>query len=286
MAGTVEAVFETAAEASGDIREALSTRRSVDEGENPSGETQLEADIYADEVLEERLLAIDGVASYASEEQQEVATADEVGGDGYHVTCDPLDGSSNLRSNNGMGTILGVYEERPPAPGDALVAAGYVLYGPITTMVTAVDGTVSEYLVESGTPELLEADLTVPEDPVVYGFGGRVPDWTDEFSAFVTDLEDDRLKLRYGGAMAADVNQVLTYGGIFGYPMLEGKPEGKLRLQFEGQPIAKVFADAGGASTDGNRSLLALEPSGIHDRAPVFVGSKSLVSDLEDALDG
>jgi fructose-1,6-bisphosphatase I len=286
MAGTVEAVFETAAEASGDIREALTTRRSVDDGENPSGETQLEADIYADEVLEERMLAIDGVASYASEEQQAVATADEVSGTGYHVTCDPLDGSSNLRSNNGMGTILGVYEERPPAPGDALVAAGYVLYGPITTMVTAVDGTVSEYLVESGTPELLEEDLLVPEDPVVYGFGGRVPDWTDAFSEFVTGLEDDRLKLRYGGAMAADVNQVLTYGGIFGYPMLEGKPEGKLRLQFEGQPIAKIFADAGGASTDGSRSLLALEPSGIHDRAPVFVGNESLVSDLEDALDG
>lgn len=282
MGGPINAVFETVAEAATEVREGLATRRSYSEAENPSGETQLAADIYADNLLEERLLALDGIASYASEERDEVSTADPGGTNGpYHVTCDPLDGSSNLRSNNAMGTIVGVYEREPPAPGESIVAAGYVLYGPITTMVTAVGGTVSEYLVESGSRELLEEDVTLPEDPVVYGFGGRVPDWPASFAEYVDGVEGERLKLRYGGAMVADLNQVLTYGGVFGYPMLAGRPEGKLRLQFEGQPMAKIFADAGGSSSDGSRSLLTREPSSVHERSPVFVGNESLIADLE-----
>jgi fructose-1,6-bisphosphatase I len=171
-----------------------------------------------------------------------------------------------------------------PAGGDALVAAGYVLYGPITTMVTAVDGTVTEYLLEDGEREVLTADVTLPSDPVVYGFGGRVPDWTPDFREDVEGVEDDRLKLRYGGAMVADVNQVLTYGGVFGYPMLQDAPEGKLRLQFEGHPIAHVVSAAGGASTDGTQSLPSKTPTDLHERTPVFVGNRSLVEGLESAL--
>jgi fructose-1,6-bisphosphatase I len=100
----------------------------------------------------------------------------------------------------------------------------------------------------------------------------------------VADIEDDRLKLRYAGAMVADVNQVLTYGGIFGYPMVEGRPEGKLRLQFEGLPMAYIVETAGGASTDGSRSLLETTVSRLHERSPVFLGNGSLVTRLEDAM--
>jgi fructose-1,6-bisphosphatase I len=283
MGGPIDAVFETVAGTATEVQEGFATRRSYSEAQNPSGETQLAADIYADDLLEERLLALDGIASYASEERDGVST----GGTGgpYHVTCDPLDGSSNLVSNNAMGTIVGVYEQKPPAPGESIVAAGYVLYGPITTMVTAVGGTVSEYLVESGSRELLDEDIVLPEDPVVYGFGGRVPDWPVPFAEYVDGVENERLKLRYGGAMVADINQVLTYGGVFGYPMLVDRPEGKLRLQFEGQPMAKIFADAGGSSSDGSRSLLTKEPDHVHERSPVFVGNESLIADLEATLE-
>jgi len=280
MAGTIDAVFETVAGAAGDVRGALGERRSYEAGENPTGDRQLAADVYADELLQERLLAVEDVGSYASEERESVV---EDTGE-YHVAVDPLDGSSNLRSNNGMGTIVGVYEEQPPAPGESLVAAGYVVYGPTTTMVTAVDGTVTEYLLEDGARTVLEEDVTIPEDPVVYGFGGRVPDWTPAFRSFVEDVEADRLKLRYGGAMVADVNQVLVYGGIFGYPMLDGRPDGKLRLQFEGHPIAHVIATAGGASTDGRQSLLAKTPGSLHERSPLFVGNESLIDRLEAAV--
>jgi len=292
---TVGAIVDAVVATAADVGDALADRRAYRDGENPSGERQLAADVYADELLEDRLLAVDGVGTYASEERETVsvsdATAEAAGGKAgesaagaVHVACDPLDGSSNLKSNNGMGTVFAVYDEPLPAPGDALLAAGFVLYGPITTMVLARDGSVSEYLLEDGDREELTAALTLPEDPLVYGFGGRVPDWPEDFAAYVDDVEDDRLKLRYGGAMVADVNQVLTYGGVFGYPMLEGAPEGKLRLQFEGHPMAYVLDAAGGASTDGRRSLLAKTPAELHERSPVFLGNEGLIDRLEAAL--
>ena len=280
MNDTIDAIFGTVVETAGDVRGVLSERRSYQEAENPSGERQLEADVYADEQLETALLDLDGVASYTSEERDEAVVDDGT----YHVAADPLDGSSNLESNNGMGTIVGIFEQRPPAPGESLVAAAYVLYGPITTMVTAADGVVREYLVEDGQRELLNDDVTLPEDPVVYGFGGRVPDWTENFEAYVDAVERDRLKLRYGGAMVADVNQVVTYGGIFGYPMLDGTPEGKLRLQFEGHPMGYIVETAGGASSDGTQSLLEKTPERLHERSPVFVGNEALVEQLEESL--
>jgi fructose-1,6-bisphosphatase I len=284
----VEAVVDAVVRTAADIRGALAERRSYEDAENPTGDRQLAADVYADELLEERLLAVDGVTAYASEEREGVVTAggSEPAAGGLHVACDPLDGSSNLESNNGMGTILGVYDEPLPAAGDALVAAGYVLYGPITTMVWTEGESVTEYLLKDGEREVLTADVGLPGEPTVYGFGGRAPDWPADFAAFVESVEADRLKLRYGGAMVADVNQVLSYGGLFGYPMLTDAPEGKLRLQFEGHPMAAVLEAAGGASSDGSESLLAKSPDELHERSPVFVGSAELVDRLETALSG
>jgi len=286
---TVDTIFETVAAVGSEVQSVLGERRSYKDGHNPSGERQLAADVYADDLLAERLLALDDVAAYASEERETVRRSDDTpghAGEAYHISSDPVDGSSNLISNNAMGTIVGVYDRALPAPGDALVAAGYVLYGPITTMVTARDGDVREYLLEEGERTLLAEDLTISEDPVTYGFGGRIPDWLPAFVDYVEDIEADRLKLRYAGAMVADVNQVLTYGGIFGYPMVEGRPEGKLRLQFEGLPMGYIVEAAGGASTDGTRSLLAKSPDELHERSPVFLGNESLVERLEDAMAG
>ena len=275
-----ERVFETVAETAPDIRASLPGRREYETAENPTGDQVLAADRYADELLEERLLAIEGVASYASEEREGVVEG--AGGD-LHVACDPLDGSSNLKSNNVMGTIVAVYDEPLPASGRALRAAGYVLYGPITSMVTARDGTVTEAVVEDGERAVVDDDLTLPADPVVYGFGGRVPDWPDDFESFVREIEDE-LKLRYGGAMIGDVSQVLEYGGVFAYPALESATDGKLRLQFEGNPIGYIVESAGGRSSDGSQSLLDVTPERLHQRVPVHVGNTELVDRLERAL--
>ena len=272
-------ILETVAATAPDIRDGLPERRTYADDENPSGERRLAADEYADELLCERLLALDTVGSYASEERETVVEDDGP----YHVACDPLDGSSNLKSNNAMGTIVGVYDGSLPAPGTSLVASAYILFGPITTMVAAREGTVTEYLVQDGDRTVLTENLTLPDDPTVYGFGGRVPDWPDDFAGYAETIEQE-LKLRYGGAMIGDVNQILTYGGVFAYPGLESAPDGKLRLQFEGNPIAHIVETAGGASSDGTGSLLEVEPAELHQRVPVHVGNASLVDRLEAAL--
>ncbi|GAA0263751.1 class 1 fructose-bisphosphatase [Halobacterium noricense] len=277
----VEAVFDVVADAAPEIRDGLPERRAKAATENVSGDVQLEADLWADDLLFERFAGVDGVNWYASEERDALEVVGDAD-DGYAVAVDPLDGSSNVQSNNPCGTVVGVYDEQLPASGRSLVAAGFVLYGPITTMTVARDGDVTKYLVEDdGRTDLGPVEL--PDDPVVYGFGGRVPDWTADFESFVREVEDE-MKLRYGGAMIADVNQVLTYGGIFGYPGLQSRPEGKLRAHFESMPIAFVVEQAGGASSDGSQSLLDVEPDSLHERVPMFVGNQSVIDNLEAAL--
>jgi len=282
----VDDVLETVAAVAPDVRGGLPGRRLTEAGvENPSGETVTAADVHADELFFEALGAIDGVVEYASEEREAVADVGDaaVGDDGVAVAIDPLDGSSNLASNNAMGTIVGVAEDSLPAAGTELVAAAYVLYGPITTMTAAREGSVTTYVVDGGEMTAVEEDVQLPDEPVVYGFGGRVPDWPDAFHDYAREVESE-LKLRYGGAMVGDVNQVLSYGGIFAYPALESAPNGKLRLQFEGAPIAKIIEAAGGASSNGEQSLLAVEPTELHQRVPVHVGNTAYVDRLEAAL--
>ncbi|WP_049936196.1 class 1 fructose-bisphosphatase [Haloplanus natans] len=280
MTDTVAAIRAAVAGAAPEIRTGLPGRREKADAKNPSGERRLAADEYADELLETRLGGVDGVGAYASEERGGVVDT----GEGYAVAVDPLDGSSNLEPNNVMGTIVGVYDAPLPASGRELVAAGYVLYGPITTMAFARDGSVTEYLIEDGEPTVLNEDVTLPDDPTVYGFGGRVPDWPDDFAAYVDEIESE-LKLRYGGAMIGDVNQVLTYGGVFAYPALRSAPEGKLRLQFECNPVGYVIECAGGRSSDGAGSVLDIEPDGLHQRTPVYLGNEGLIDRLDAALD-
>ncbi len=276
----VGAIVDVIARSATEIRQGLVGRRGTVDAENPSGEAQAEADVWADELLGERLLALEGVGEYASEERPAV----ESDGDGLSVAVDPLDGSSNLESNNAMGTVFAVYDEPLPAPGTAIRAAGYVLYGPITTLMLAHDGSVTEYELSGGERTPVREGVSLPAEPGVYGFGGRVPDWPDDFRTYARSVESE-LKLRYGGAMVGDVNQVVSYGGIFASPALDSRPEGKLRLLFEGAPIAHVIETAGGRSSDGSRSLLAVEPDSLHERTPVHVGNATLIDRLEAALD-
>ncbi|ADD07368.1 fructose-1,6-bisphosphatase (plasmid) [Natrialba magadii ATCC 43099] len=280
----VERVVATVAQTASDIHHGLVDRRVTADGENPSGETQFEADVFADELLADQLSSIDGVAQYASEERADPV---DFAPDGLAVAADPVDGTSNLPSNNTMGTVFGIYDASLPAPGTALVAAGYVLYGPLTTMMVAHDGTVTEYALVDGDRTVIRDDVTIPATPTVYGFGGRVPTWIDDFHEFARGIEtDDELALEchYSGAMINDVNQVLTKGGIFAYPALENSPNGKLRLQFEGNPIGYIIETAGGRSSDGSRSILDVEPTDLHDRVPLHVGNPELVERLEAAI--
>jgi fructose-1,6-bisphosphatase I len=275
---TVTAVFDTVAELAPRVRAGLIERRDPLESENASGDTQLAADDWADTLFGERLTAIDGVGEYASEERDGVTDC----GEGLSVAVDPLDGSSNLQSNNPVGTIVGVYDADLPARGRDLVAAGYVIYGPTTTLTVARDGTVRTEALVDGDRRPVERDQTLPGDPTVFGFGGGPDSWTPRFAAYAEGVQHE-LKCRYGGALVADVNQVLEYGGVFAYPELVSRPSGKLRHQFEGAPIAYVIETAGGASSDGRRSLLDRPIDSLHDRTPVHVGSRTYIDRLEEA---
>jgi fructose-1,6-bisphosphatase I len=277
---TVAQVIDTIAKTTSDVRAAIFTERGDNDSVNPTGDEQLAADLRADELFEQRLLAIDGVASYASEERE--AVVDSTGR--LHLAVDPLDGSSNLEPNSGMGTIFTVYSERPPTSGRNLVAAGFVVYGPVTSMLVARDGRVREYLLNDGERRLVDNDVTVPDDPTVFGFGGGVDSWTDEFEHVAESIREE-LKLRYGGAMVADINQVLTYGGVFAYPALESRPEGKLRLQFEGHPMAYIVESAGGSSSNGDGSLLDAESDELHGRTPLYLGNDALIDRIEASVE-
>lgn len=272
---TVTEILDAVATAAPEIRSGLPGRRTKIDEENVSGERQLAADVWADDLIGERLAEIETVGRYASEERDDVEDV----GDGYLVAVDPLDGSSNLQSNNPMGTVVAIYDDELPTTGRSLVAAAFVLYGPITTMVVARDGTTTEYVIENGYRRDV-GEVVLPDEPTVYGVGGRVPDWPPGVADYVESVERE-LKLRYGGAMIADVSQVLTYGGIFAYPMLESRPTGKLRVLFEGAPIASIVESAGGSSSDGTQSLLDVEVTEVHQRTPVFVGNDDLVDRLE-----
>ncbi len=272
-------VFETVAESTPELRDAIRGRRAKTKSTNKSGERQRAADIWFDELLAERLGNIDGVGAYASEERETPIDC----GDGLSVTVDPLDGSSNLTSNNLVGTIVGVYDAPLPASGRDLVGAAYVVYGPTITMVSAAAGTVTEYEIVHGDLRCQEEQLELPTDPAVFGFGGGVDEWLESFESYAEGIREN-LKLRYGGALVGDVNQVLGYGGIFAYPALESSPNGKLRYQFEAAPISYIVECAGGRSSNGRKSLLEVEPGALHERTPFHVGNENLIDELERQL--
>ena len=249
---------------------------------NPSGEDQINADIWADHLFFDKLSTLDSVGAYASEERADVVDC----GEGYSVAIDPLDGSSNLASNNSVGTIIGVYEAELPASGREMVAAMMVLYGPYTTMAVAHEGSdvVQEFLLREGFSEPW-GKFTIPEEPNVVGLAGKSSERSDTVNQLARELEGE-LKLRYGGATVADLAQVLEYGGLFGYPTTTAYPEGKLRVHFESAPLAYLVEAGGGGSTDGTQSLLDVEPDDLHARTPTYLGNRTLIERVETALNG
>jgi fructose-1,6-bisphosphatase I len=249
-------------------------------GENPSGEQQVGGDVWADDLFFDSLSGVEGVGGYASEERDEIVDL----GDGYTIAIDPLDGSSNLASNNSVGTIVGVYDSDLPASGRNLVASMMTLYGPYTTLTVAREDhdIVQEYLLRDGYSERW-GTYTLPDEPTVLGMAGKWSQRSDEMNALAKEFSRE-LKPRYGGATVADLAQVLEYGGLFGYPATKGYDDGKLRVHFESAPLAYLVEAAGGGSSDGDQSLLDVDPDDVHARTPTFLGNESLISRLEDAL--
>ena len=261
------------------IRGELPIRRDPAATRNVYGEQQLELDVWMNDLFVEALKASKLVSQVASEEMGAVK---EVGRGRFSVVLDPLDGSSNVKSNNIFGTIFGIFDgKRLPALGSDLFAAGYLIYGPATTFVYATARGVHEFVQGGGgRPEeffLIEEGLRLPAKGKLYGIGGHRDRWIPEVQAYVGELERELMNLRYGGSFVGDFNQILHYGGFFAYPAEVDRPAGKYRLHFESNPIAFIAEAAGGAGTTGKERILDLPPKGIEQTVPTYVGNQDLV---------
>ncbi len=273
------------AESSLSVRDRLPYSSKLTRSVNTSGERQTEIDIFANDVFASSLLATGSVAEVASEEMVEA----KKGHGRVHVAMDPLDGSSNISTNNPLGSIFGFYSSALPCSGTSLMGAAYVTYGPMLTLTFSTGGEVATFAAthSKGTGmefTLLGDRLKIPAKPEVFGMGGQRKDWIDPVERFVASLEARGLKLRYGGTFVGDYNQVLRYGGIFGYPALKNKPKGKLRILYEAAPMAYITKHCGGYSSDGHGDALLVEPTSLADSTPIYLGSTALVMELENLI--
>ncbi|MFO8051497.1 MAG: class 1 fructose-bisphosphatase [Thermoplasmatota archaeon] len=259
------------------IRSGFLENQGIAGTKNIYGETQVEMDKWADEILVEGLSKLPYVASVASEERDDVIPVNEDGE--FSVVFDPLDGSSLMGVNLTVGTIVGIFRSGNPfEKGSELAGAMYVLYGPLTTLVYTIGNGLHEFVINKDNDLVLQKEDLRIGDKKIYAPGGLRKEYTDPHRRFVESLESEGYKLRFAGAFVADVHQILHKGGVFTYPALLGKPEGKLRLLFEAIPMGFIVAQGGGAISDGVRDILQVRPKKIDQRVPVYIGGKKEIN--------
>ena len=249
-------------------------------------EEQMALDRSADEILKNQLQYSGFVREYASEERDAVMQIGQ-GNEKYFITADPLDGSSLVETNLAIGTIIGIHKESIFAEGrNTLVAAMYITYGPLITMVySAGKGTHEFVLNREGEYALSEENIQLKERGDIYSLGGLRRDWTPEHLQYIEYLEKEGYKLRYSGGFVPDINQVLIKrGGIFTYPALKKSPKGKLRLLFELQPMAFIIEQAGGKATNGQEDILSIKVEELNQRCPIYIGSRFEVEKAKSFL--
>ena len=242
---------------------------------NIYGEEQLSLDRSADTILKNQLQFSGFVREYASEEQDAVIHIGK-GSEKYFVTADPLDGSSLVDSNLSIGTIIGIHNGSMMGDGrNTIVAALYITYGPLITMVYSAGKGAHEFVLNrEGEYVLSQENIRLKKRGDIYCLGGLRKDWTQAHLQFVEYLEAEGYKLRYSGGFVPDINQLLIKnGGVFTYPALKKNPNGKLRLLFELQPMAFLMEQAGGSATDGKKNILDIPVDDIGQRSPIYIGS-------------
>jgi fructose-1,6-bisphosphatase I len=272
-------------------------------GSNLTGDQVKKLDVWGHEIMTAALRKSGMCAALVSEEAPEpIEMYEGKGPNGLVVACDPVDGSSNLDVNGTVGTIFSLRPSRgldpagPAAlgPGTEQVAAGYVMYGPATTLVyTAGHGT-HGFTMDHASGEffLTHPNIRIPKKGKVYGINeGNVATWHPGQRAFVEHLRTpDKASgrpysLRYSGAMVADVHRTLLEGGIFMYPsdMRDpAKPKAKLRLLYEVAPMSMLAEQAGGRSSTGTERVLDIKASDYHQRAAILIGSPDDVALAEE----
>ncbi len=270
------------------------------ESENVQGEVQKKLDIIANDVLIEANEWGGHLAAMASEEMDSIHVVPNRYPQGeYLLMFDPLDGSSNIDVNVSIGTIFSVLKKVDPSKGvsedDFLqagtqqVAAGYCVYGPQTTLVLTVGDGVAMFTLdrEQGSFVLTQENVKVPADTKEFAINmSNMRHWDEPVKRYIDEClqgeEGPRGKnfnMRWIASMVADVHRILTRGGVFMYPWDKREPgkAGKLRLMYEANPMSWLIEQAGGAATDGRQRILDIQPTQLHQRVSVVLGSKNEV---------
>jgi fructose-1,6-bisphosphatase I len=256
--------------------------------ENIQGEQQQKLDVYANDLFIRLLRSQGEVCAVASEENDDIVHFDN--GGKYVVSMDPLDGSSNIDVNVSIGTIFSIYRRVSTGdkatmadfmqPGSAQVAAGYIIYGSSTMLVYTTGHGVNGFTLDPsiGTFCLSHPDMKTPEEGTIYSVNeGNYYDFSEGVRGYIDGCKKQKMSARYIGSLVADFHRNLLKGGIYMYPATAKSPKGKLRLLYEANPLAMIVEQAGGMATDGANRILDLKPTELHQRCPLYIGSKGMV---------
>lgn len=272
---------------------------------NIQGEGQKKLDVYANGQFIAALKSGGECCIVVSEENEEYVYIDsEISKDAkYIVAIDPLDGSSNIDVNVGVGTVFSIYRRKSVKgkatmddvlqKGTEQVAAGYIVYGSSTMLVYTTGKGVNGFTLDPSIGEfcLSHPDLSIPKTGTIYsvneGNYTHFPDGVKKYIKYcqVEDIVTSRpYTSRYTGSMAVDVHRSLIKGGIFIYPQTASSRDGKLRLVYECNPMAFIIEQAGGVASDGYGRILDLEVKELHQRSPIFIGSELMVRKAEEFM--
>ena len=274
---------------------------------NIQGENVKKLDVFANSQFMGVLKHGISCAGVASEEmEEEVIFDDEVSNNSkYVVLFDPVDGSNNIDVNISIGTIFGVYKRKSERgkpctkedflqPGVRQVAAGYIIYGSSTMLVYATRRGVNGFTLDPSIGEfcLSHPDMHCPETGKIYSVNhGNFFQYEEYIRKYITACQHKSKEdggpysERYFGSMVADIHRNLIKGGIFMYPSTFDNRNGKLRLQYECNPFAFIIEVAGGKATNGRERILEIQPKELHQRTPLFIGSKKMLEELESYTD-
>ena len=271
------------------------------ESENVQGEVQKKLDVISNEILLEANEWGGHLAAMASEEMEDIHPIPNRYPKGeYLLVFDPLDGSSNIDVNVSIGTIFSVLkapegmseptEKDFLQPGAKQVAAGYAVYGPQTLLVLTTGNGVNCFTLdrEMGSWVLTQRNMQIPAKTKEFAINSSnmrhwhapVQRYIGELLAGTTGPRGTDFNMRWIASMVADVHRILNRGGIFMYPADNKDPSkpGRLRLMYEANPMAFIVEQAGGMATDGKRRILDIQPEKLHQRVPVFLGSRDEVA--------
>jgi fructose-1,6-bisphosphatase I len=271
---------------------------------NKSGDVVKKLDDFADQTIYRSMDHGGHLCVLASEENEDLLQIPDTYQKGKYVMLyDPLDGSSNIDANVTIGSIFSIFHRVSPGgkgteadvlqPGNKQVAAGYLLYGSSMMFVYCTGHGVHGFTLDPSVGEFLlsHENIRIPEKGSIYSVNeGNTCRWDPAMRNYIEYLKQDDVatgrpySTRYVGSLVADLHRTLLYGGIYCYPADTKNPNGKLRLTYECNPLAFIVENAGGAASNGHGRIMEIKPESLHQRTPLFIGSKEEVRLVESFL--